>query len=93
MIAIDQSEDSSFTVGEESLVARAADVVEEARQTFDQFKTEAYEKAAEVDTFVRTRPYAALGVAVLAGMVIAHILGGHRPQVVVLKEPRRPLIR
>ena len=86
MGVIEQSEglDSTFVVGE-----RAVDIVEEARQTFSHLKSEAYEKAAAADTFVRTRPYAAVGLAVLAGLVVARLLSAGRPQVIYLRERHR----
>ena len=93
MIEIDRPEDSVFSVGPESLTAKAAEAVDDVWRTFEGVKAEAYEKAAEVDTFVRARPYAALGLAVLGGMLVAHLLSARRPQVVYLREPRRPLLK
>ncbi len=71
---------------EDDLLSRAADVVSEARHTYERVKDEALERAAEVDVFIRHRPYAAAGLAVLAGLVLGHLLSAGRPRVVILRD-------
>ena len=78
--------DSAFAAGGEEFLAKAADVVGEAKLTYARVKDEALERAAEVDVFIRHRPYAAAGLAVLAGLVLGHLLSAGRPRVVILRD-------
>ena len=71
---------------EDDLLAKAADIVSEAKVTYERVKDEALERAAEVDVFIRHRPYAAAGLAVLAGLVLGHLLSAGRPRVVILRD-------
>ncbi|MEO6340787.1 MAG: hypothetical protein ABIO39_12150 [Caulobacteraceae bacterium] len=81
---------NAYAAEGEDLMARATDVVGEARATYERVKDEALERAAEVDLFVRHRPYAAAGIAVLAGIVLGHLLSAGRPRVIVLRDGHAP---
>jgi uncharacterized protein YjbJ (UPF0337 family) len=67
------------------VVASATDQAQDAYQTV---KTQAKSVADTVDPFVRRRPYAALGVAMLGGFVLGALLRGGGPKVIYVKTPR-----
>ena len=84
-----EERDSAFAAGED-FIAKATDVVGEARYTYERVKDEALERAAAVDVFIRHRPYAAAGLAVLAGLVLGHLISAGRPRVVILRDGHAP---
>ena len=72
----------------QDLTELAAEKLEDAKRTYKRVRQETMDKAAAVDSFVRERPYAALGLGVLAGLVIAQLFLSHGPKVIYVK-PRR----
>ena len=82
--------DSALAAAEDDFLAKAADVVGEAKLTYARVKDEALERAAEVDVFIRHRPYAAAGLAILAGLVLGHLLSAGQPRVVILRDGHSP---
>jgi ElaB/YqjD/DUF883 family membrane-anchored ribosome-binding protein len=75
----------------------AAEVKEHAGTLLDQATTKAKEiiqkskdlageRAAQARTSITERPYAAVGLIFLAGLVIGHALSSQRPQVIYLRD-------
>lgn len=67
---------------------KAQALTEQAKTTLATLKTEAEKRGAQGVEMVREKPYAAVGVAVLAGFLIGHLMSASRPQVVYLKDHR-----
>jgi ElaB/YqjD/DUF883 family membrane-anchored ribosome-binding protein len=75
----------------------AAEVKEHAGVLLDQATTKAKEiirrskdmagqRSAQARTSIAERPYAAVGLIFLAGLVLGHALGSRRPQVIYLRD-------
>jgi hypothetical protein len=73
--------------------ARADELVARIQDAFASARLRAEIKRSEVDAFVETRPYAALAIAAVAGLVIGHMISSGRPKVVYLKDRRWGLPR
>jgi len=67
---------------------KAQALTKQAKTTLATLKTEAGKRSAQGVEVVREKPYAAIGVAVLAGFLIGHLMSASRPQVVYLKDHR-----
>jgi ElaB/YqjD/DUF883 family membrane-anchored ribosome-binding protein len=70
--------------------AKADELVLNIQEKFERARLAANQGRDDVDLFVRTKPYAALAIAGVAGLVIGHLLSAGRPNVVYLKDTRRP---
>jgi ElaB/YqjD/DUF883 family membrane-anchored ribosome-binding protein len=81
-------ERSALSGASPDLTELANETLEEAKRTYRRVRQDTMDKAVAVDTFVRERPYAALGLGVLAGLVIAQLFLSHGPKVIYVK-PRR----
>ena len=57
-----------------------------AREIIRKSKDAAGQRSAQARTSIAERPYAAVGLIFLAGVVIGHALSSHRPQVVYLRD-------
>ena len=74
-------------------VDKAADAVksaasqagEQARDIYDQAQERVRTLRETVDPFVQRRPYPALGIALLAGLVLGRLLAGRGPRVIYVK--------
>ena len=68
---------------------RAADAVsrvtDRAAETYETVRARAQALGDQIDPFVQERPYAALGIAALAGLVLGGLLFGHRREVIYVK--------
>ncbi len=69
--------------------ARADELVMRIQDAFASARLRADIKRSELDAFVETRPYTALAIAAVAGLVVGHMISGGRPKVVYLKDARR----
>lgn len=67
---------------------KAQALTEQASKTLATLKAEAEKRGAQGVEMVREKPYAAVGVAVLAGFLIGHLMSASRPQVIYLKDHR-----
>ena len=65
--------------------AAAARVTDQARDAYDQARLKAYDLAEVVDPFVKEKPYAALGLAALGGLMLGLLYAGRGPKVVYLR--------
>jgi len=61
---------------------------DEAMENYETLKSGTFERVAAVDEFVRERPYVAVGLAVLAGMLVTHLLRSHGPKVIYIRDGR-----
>lgn len=57
----------------------------QAREAYGRVTDQARSAADVVDPFVRQQPYAALGVAAAAGLVVGLLLAGRGPKIVYVK--------
>ena len=57
-----------------------------AKQIIQKSKDAAGQRSAQARTSIAERPYAALGLIFLAGLVVGHALSSQRPQVVYLRD-------
>lgn len=81
--AVGKLKDKAADLGQKVSAAaadRAMDVYAGAAERFDRV-------AGRVDPFVREKPYAALGFAVVAGLLAGLLLAGRGPKVIYLKPP------
>ena len=58
------------------------------QERFERARLAASQSRDEVDLFLRDKPYAALGIAAVAGLVVGHVLSSGRPRVIYLKDAR-----
>jgi ElaB/YqjD/DUF883 family membrane-anchored ribosome-binding protein len=63
-------------------------LVGESKRAFADAKVAAVERVGQGRTLIEDRPYQAVGLALLAGVVFGHLLTAGRPQVVYLKDRR-----
>jgi ElaB/YqjD/DUF883 family membrane-anchored ribosome-binding protein len=84
--AVGKLKDKAADVGQQVSAAaatatdRAMDAYAGAAERFDRV-------AGRVDPFVREKPYAALGLAAVAGLLAGLLLAGRGPKVMYLKPP------
>jgi ElaB/YqjD/DUF883 family membrane-anchored ribosome-binding protein len=67
---------------------KAQALTEQASKTLATLRSEAEKRGAQGVEMVREKPYAAVGVAVLTGFLVGHLMSASRPQVVYLKDHR-----
>lgn len=58
-----------------------------AQEKAQKAKDGALDSVGKVDAFTRQRPFTALAIASVAGLVLGHIMSAHRPTVVVVRAP------
>ena len=69
----------------DTVSATAAKVGERARETYADVTIRVQRVADQVDPFVKAKPYAALGLAALGGLMLGLIYGGRGPKIVYIK--------
>ena len=69
----------------ESAKAAVSRAGEQARTIYGQAQERVQGVTDTVDPFVREQPYAALGIAAAAGLLVGLLLAGRRPRVVYVK--------
>ena len=69
----------------ESAKAAVSRAGETARDVYGQAQQRVQDVRGTVDPFVREKPYAALGVAAAAGLVLGLLLAGRGPRIVYVK--------
>jgi ElaB/YqjD/DUF883 family membrane-anchored ribosome-binding protein len=80
--AADQAALKARTVADQAAV--------KAKALYGEAKDAAEKQAVQARALVVEKPYAAVGLALLAGFLLGHLISAGRPQVVYLKD-RRPL--
>lgn len=70
--------------------AAAEQAAVKAKEFYGEARTVAAQRAEQAREMVVERPYAAVGLALLVGVLVGQALTARRPQVVYLKE-RRPI--
>jgi ElaB/YqjD/DUF883 family membrane-anchored ribosome-binding protein len=70
--------------------AAAEQAAVKAKALYGEAKAEAEKQAQQARALVVEKPYAAVGLALLAGFLLGHLMSAGRPQVIYLKD-RRPL--
>jgi uncharacterized protein YjbJ (UPF0337 family) len=63
-------------------------VVGQAQEAFGKVRETTTERLDDVGEFVKERPYAALAIAALVGVVVGHALSANRSETVYLRDPR-----
>ena len=82
MIGSAQDAVNQAAEGAKAAVSRAS---EQARTIYGQAQERVQGVTDTVDPFVREQPYAALGIAAAAGLVVGLLLAGRGPRVVYVK--------
>ena len=81
-----------------SVAEAAAEVKQQAKVVVGQAATKAKEvyqrardlagqRADQTRSVIEDKPYAAVGLVFLAGLIVGHILGAGRPRVIYLRDP------
>ena len=71
-------------VADQARVA-ASKVAEQAKDAYGRVSESAHDVAGKVDPFVQEQPYAALGLAAAAGLLLGLIMGARAPRIIYLK--------
>lgn len=66
---------------------KAKELAGRAQERALKAKDGALDGVGKVDAFTRQRPFTALALAGLAGLVLGHVISAHRPTVVVVRAP------
>jgi ElaB/YqjD/DUF883 family membrane-anchored ribosome-binding protein len=67
-------------------IAQVAGRARKAASTFGEAYGRASEIAGKVDPFVQEKPYAALGLALAAGLLLGLLIAGGQPKIVYIKQ-------
>ena len=83
-VAAEKFQDAIGQVAEQAKVA-ISKMTEQVNDTYSTASRRAQEIGGVVEPFTKEKPYAALGIAALAGLVIGLIMSGGKPKVVHLR--------